>query len=61
LVGLYPYAQMNQLLIVYHVRAEGDITLGEELDAYKVIPVHRLKPWPFGTGPAVRDWLESQG
>lgn len=57
LIGAYAFARMNQVIIAYHVRAEGTITLGDELDAYKAIPPDKLKPWPFGTGEAVRDWL----
>lgn len=57
LVGLYDYAEANQVLIVYHVRCEGSVRLGEELAAYKAVAPEKLKPWPFGTGHAVRDWL----
>ncbi len=60
MIGLYPFEAMNQLLIVYEVRASGDIVLGEELEAYKRVPVERLRPWPFGTGHAVRDWLDGK-
>ena len=34
-VGLYPFFQANQLLLVYHVAAEGTITLNEELAEIK--------------------------
>lgn len=63
LVGVYGFELRNQLLLVYHARAlEGDIRLGEdELAAYKRVPVHALKPWPRGTGPALRDWLVARG
>lgn len=61
LVGLYPFEQMNQIIITYHVRAEGEIVLGEELEAFKAIPPEKLRPWPMGTGHAVRDWLEKRG
>lgn len=57
LIGVYPFAQMNQVIIAYHLTASGEIVLGEELADFKLIPVDELKPWPFGTGPAVRDWL----
>lgn len=60
LVGLYPFPQRNELIIAYHVRADGEIALGEELEAYKKIHPEKLKPWPFGTGHAVRDWLASR-
>jgi NAD+ diphosphatase len=57
-VGIYPFFQANQLLLVYHVAAEGTITLNEELAEIKHVTSDKLKPWPMGTGPAVRDWLE---
>ena len=46
LVGVYSLAKMNQVIVAYHVRAEGEIELGEELAAYKSVPIDRLKPWP---------------
>ena len=49
--------QMNQVMIAYHVKAEGEVVLGDELAAYKAVPIHKLKPWPAGTGDAVKDWL----
>jgi NAD+ diphosphatase len=57
LVGAYAFEQANQLIVAYHVPAAGSITLGEELAEAKRVAIHKLKPWPFGTGPAVRDWL----
>lgn len=60
-VGAYPYEVRNELLLVFHVRASGPITLSDELEATKRVPKDKLKPWPFGTGLAVRDWLERGG
>jgi NADH pyrophosphatase NudC (nudix superfamily) len=60
LIGLYSFPQMNQLIIAYHVSAHGNILIGEELSDIKRIPPERLKPWSFGTGAAVRDWLSQQ-
>lgn len=57
LVGVYPFAQKNELIVAYHVLARGRVTLGDELEAFKRVPPDRLKPWPFGTGQAVADWL----
>ena len=57
-VGVYPFFQANQVLLVYHVVAEGTVTLSDELAEIKHVPREKLKPWPIGTGPAVRDWLE---
>jgi NADH pyrophosphatase NudC (nudix superfamily) len=59
LIGLYPFEQMNQIIMAYHVRAEGVIRLGEELRAVKRIQPAKLRPWDFGTGLAVRDWLRA--
>ena len=56
-IGYYPFFQMNQLILAFHVPAQGEIVLGDELAAIKRMPIERLKPWTIGTGPAVRDWL----
>jgi len=57
LVGVYPFEPRNQVLISFHVRAQGQVTLSDELEAYKAIAPEKLRAWPFGTGEAVRDWL----
>ncbi|WP_128543148.1 NUDIX domain-containing protein [Larkinella soli] len=60
-LGVYTFYQRNEIIIAYHVRAWGDIRMDEEeLQAYKLVPVDELKPWPFGTGPAVKDWLKKK-
>ncbi|MBU2547871.1 MAG: NUDIX domain-containing protein [Proteobacteria bacterium] len=56
-IGLYPFFARNELILAYHVLASGTITMGHELAQYKEVPVGELKPWGFGTGPAVADWL----
>lgn len=60
-VGHYDFPQMNQLIIAYHVVADGEIRLGDELAEYKKVPCEKLRPWPTGTGHAVRDWLAARG
>jgi NAD+ diphosphatase len=60
LIGVYPFFQMNQVIVAYHVRTAGEIRLGAELAQFKLVPVERAKAWPFGTGLALRDWLESR-
>lgn len=60
LIGLYPFSRMNQLLIAYHVVAQGRIVLNEELAEVRLIEPARLKPWDFGTGLAVAAWLKSR-
>ncbi len=58
LIGLYPFYERNELLIVYHVRTEGLVSIGEELAEVRMVPPEKLKPWAFGTGYAVQDWLD---
>ena len=61
-IGYYSFFQQNELILAFHVKAApgAKVVLGGELDAYKRVPPHRLRPWPFGTGLAVRDWLLSE-
>ena len=61
LVGVYAFPMRNELIVAYHVRASGPIVVGEELEEIKRVPIARLRPWPFGTGEAVRDWLGRRG
>ncbi|MDX1587987.1 MAG: NUDIX domain-containing protein [Oleiphilaceae bacterium] len=60
LIGVYGFETQNQVIMAYHLRGKGTVTLNEELDEYRVIPVDRLKPWSFGTGLAIRDWLSTR-
>ncbi len=59
LIGAYPGASWsNQVIIGYHVKADGVIALSEELVEYKLIDPEKLRPWDSGTGMAVADWLK---
>ncbi|MGH8442787.1 MAG: NUDIX domain-containing protein [Nevskiaceae bacterium] len=60
-VGHYGFPQMNQLIIAFHVRATGEIRLNEELAEYKLLEPQNVRPWPTGTGHAMRDWLAARG
>jgi NAD+ diphosphatase len=57
-IGAYPFREMNQIILAYHVRAYGEIAMSDELAGVKAVPPDKLRPWPLGTGHAVRDWLE---
>lgn len=59
-IGNYSFFEMNQIIIAYHIIATGDIKLSEELKEIKRISPEKLQPWAFGTGPAVKDFLESR-
>jgi NADH pyrophosphatase NudC (nudix superfamily) len=61
LVGVYAFDLRNELIIAFHVQATGTIVLSDELEATKHIPKEKLKPWPLGTGFAVKDWIERGG
>lgn len=51
----------NQLIIGFHVYAEGDIVLDDnELDDYKIIPLDSLKGWSSATGRIVSQWLQQR-
>ena len=54
------YHAKNQLIIVYAVKAEGQVCLNHELDAYKIIALDKLKAWPGPTGEGVADWLRKK-
>lgn len=60
-IGHYAFTAKNQLILAFHVQASGSVQLSEELLEYRLVAKEKLKPWAFGTGPAVRDWLLSQG
>ena len=56
-IGVYAFPERNELILAYHIEARGEVRLGEELAALKRIRPETLRPWAFGTGHAVRDWL----
>jgi NAD+ diphosphatase len=60
-VGVYDFFQMNQLILVYHVKAYGEIKLSDELVDYRRYKDHEIKPWPTGTGQAVKAWQNKRG
>jgi NAD+ diphosphatase len=57
LIGVYPFERKNEIIIAFHVVTSGEIVLNEELAEYRLIAPEKLRPWDFGTGLAVRDWL----
>ncbi len=57
LIGVYSFEMRNEVIAAYHVRAHGTIVVGAELEDTKRVPPDKLRPWPGGTGLAVRDWL----
>ncbi len=60
LIGVCGFEQQNQVIIGYHLHADGDIVLNEELDDFRMMQPERIKPWEFGTGIIIRQWLEQR-
>ena len=56
-IGNYSFFERNQLIIAFHVIAQGTIQIGDELDEVKCVLPEEITPWSHGTGPAVKDWL----
>ena len=60
-LGTYSFFEANQIILAFHVKAEGEVTLGDEIEKYRAFPPEKVKPWSLGTGPALKDWLEKRG
>ncbi len=61
LVGVHDFQRMNQVLITYHARAEGTVSLSPELLEYKLFEPAQVKCWRAGTGLALAGWLRARG
>jgi len=61
-IGHYSFKKMNQLIIAYHVYADGEVKLEDpEIDEVKIVPFGEVKTWPGGTGEALHKFLQSKG
>jgi NAD+ diphosphatase len=60
LVGVYDFARMNQVIIAYHVVAQGEVKLSPELVDYRLYDYDKVKCWPSSTGYALADWLKAR-
>ena len=64
LIGHFPLAQLNQLVIAYEVRAAGALTLGDEIAEVKVVSRTELATFDFGpltlTSEIVSFWLQGE-
>ena len=61
-VGAHAFEAMNQIILTYHVRVHGEPSPDPvEIAAVKPVPISTLRPWPMGTGLALRQWLIAQG
>lgn len=61
-LGHYTFKRMNQIIMAYHVYADGEIKLEDpDIDDVKIVPFADVKTWPSGTGEALKKFLESKG
>ena len=61
LLGVWDFQRMNQVIIAYHARAQGEITLSPELAEYRLFEPAAVRCWPSGTGHALATWLRRRG
>ncbi len=61
LLGVWDFQKMNQLIVAYHVPAQGPIVLSPELAEYKLFAPHEVRCWPQGTGQALATFVRSRG
>jgi NAD+ diphosphatase len=59
LIGVYIFQMRNEFIAAWHVRADeaAEPKISDELEAIKLIDPDKLRPWEYGTGLAVRDWI----
>ena len=61
LIGVYEFIRKNELIIAYHVKAEGTVALSPELLEYRLVEPAKLRPWRAGTGQALAQWMRRKG
>ncbi|WP_116141370.1 NUDIX domain-containing protein [Trinickia diaoshuihuensis] len=61
LIGVYEFIRKNELIIAYHVKAEGSVKLSPELLEYRLVEPAKLRPWRSGTGQALGEWMRRKG
>ena len=61
LIGVYGHPPRNQVIIAYHLTAQGPYSPGPELAGVKPVPIAKLRPWQGATGQAAADWLARRG
>lgn len=61
ILGAWEFLRMNQVLIAYHVRVDGEVKLSPELLEYQWKTPQAARCWPSGTGYALAHWVRSKG
>ncbi len=60
-LGSWEFLRMNQVIVAYHLRVEGEVRLSPELVEYRWEKASEVKCWPSGTGYALAHWVKSKG
>lgn len=60
LIGNYGFERKNQVLLVYHVRARGEVRLNDELVEYRLFAPAEVPELPTAIGRAMKDWLAAR-
>ena len=56
-IGAYPFAEMNQVILAYHVRGHGGITMGDEIAGSRRCPPTSCGPGRWAPGmPCATGW-----
>jgi NAD+ diphosphatase len=56
-IGNFSFPRMNQVILAYHVHAQGTVRLNEELDDWKVVQKGELIGWEETGEFQVGEWL----
>ena len=59
-VGVYPFFELNQTILVYHLTSQGEVQVGDELAEIRMIPYNKLQPWSFAAGLGLQEWLKQR-
>jgi len=57
-LGIFPFSKANQILMAYHIKAEGTIELNEELDEITLIKRTDLNGYSESGKFEVQKWLD---
>lgn len=61
-IGHYPFAEMNQIILAFSVRAVGELKTSVEIAETRMITIEQLRAYDFGplyiTSAVVNDWFE---
>ena len=61
-IGHHPFAEMNQIILAFSVRAAGELKTSDEITETRLITIEQLRAYDFGplyiTSAVVKDWFE---